>query len=103
MKKLFFLLLATITTGAYSQQKQELSLNLKEGETYRINQIIDQDIVQTVMGNPMGIKNYMDWSSSYYVREANSSRYLLDIWFTRFKMKISSSFLNMDRYGTTRA
>lgn len=90
------LLIPAFTITGYSQSKQELSLNLKKGETYRISQVIDQDIVQTIMGNSMEIKSHLDGSSSFYVSDADSSGYLLDIWYTELKMQISSPFLNID-------
>lgn len=96
MKRILFFLIPTLVIQANAQPKKELTLNLKESKTYRISQTTDQDIIQTIMGTDQEIKNHSEGLISFYVKDAGKSGYMLEIAFTKMKMKMTSPYMNID-------
>ena len=94
MKRIITFIL--IFGSAIEVSGQNLSLNLKVGETYYQNTSSNIQIKQEVQGQSMKIDMTVSSKLGFLVKEIQDDNYLLDAHYNSLAMKTSSPFGNMD-------
>lgn len=94
MKRIITFIL--ILGSAIEVSGQNLSLNLKVGETYYQNTSSNIQIKQEVQGQSMKIDMTVSSKLGFLVKEIQDDNYLLDAHYNSLAMKTSSPFGNMD-------
>ncbi len=85
------LLLLTVlaASAAFHNDKVTLRLHLKEGDSYRLYNLIDQDINQVVMGQEQAVKQQIGMGYQYDVLSADEGVYQVKMTYYRIYFKQS--------------
>ncbi|WP_456427442.1 DUF6263 family protein [Rhodocaloribacter sp.] len=83
------LLTVLVASAAFHNDKVTLRLHLKEGDSYRLYNLIDQDINQVVMGQEQAVKQQIGMGYQYDVLSAGEGVYRVKATYYRVYFKQS--------------
>ena len=83
------LLTVLVASAAFHNDKVTLRLHLKEGDSYRLYNLIDQDINQVVMGQEQAVKQQIGMGYQYDVLSADEGVYRVKMTYYRIYFKQS--------------
>ncbi len=78
-----------VAASAFHHDKVTLRLHLKKGDSYRLYQLIDQDINQVVMGQEQAVKQQIGFGYQYDVLDAKDGLYTVKATYYRVYFKQS--------------
>ena len=96
MKKLILstLLLLGVMTSVFAQEKYDIRLNLKKGQTFTYQVTANNPMTISMMGQQMDIKQAQTISYTYKVLDIKDGNYLMEINIDR--MQVSSSSMGQE-------
>ena len=92
MKKLILstLLLLGVMTSVFAQEKYDLRLNLKKGQTFTYQVTANNPMTISMMGQQMEIKQNQTVTYTYKVQDVKDGNYLMEINIDRMQVSTSS-------------
>ena len=92
MKKLILstLLLLGVMTSVFAQEKYDLRLNLKKGQTFTYQVTLNNPMTISMMGQKMEIKQNQTINYTYKVLDVKDGNYLMEFNIDRFQISSSS-------------
>ncbi len=93
-KQILFLASLLLASAAFSQSGHKIELNLQPSKSYKIYEITEQDITQTVMGNDQNIKTKMTAAMTFLVKQKKQDNYLIDLTIDSSSISVNSPYMS---------
>lgn len=93
MKSIFTFIILTITSINIASSQSKLEYDLKVGDTFKVQQTANQDIVQEMTGSTHEMTNVIKGDYTFVVEDVNDSLFKIKFRFDYFKMSTTSNLL----------